>query len=97
MRKYVLKRVLLVLLTAFIILSLTFIMMKFLPFQEPVGQANDKLRYYNDQFVQGFVLRFKVLFDANEYPSLGVHYIYYQRPIMEQYFSWLINIVTKWD
>ena len=66
MRKYVLKRIGLAIITCFIILSVTFLLMKLLPFQEPIGQAIDKFRYYNDQYTQGFVLRF-----AEETPEFG--------------------------
>ena len=58
MRKYVLKRVILAFVTAFIILSVTFMLVKLLPFQAPVGQASDYFRFYQDQVTQGYVLRF---------------------------------------
>ena len=107
MRKYVLKRIGLAIITCFIILSVTFLLMKLLPFQEPIGQAIDKFRYYNDQYTQGFVLRF-----AEEKPEFGDYlfttygtnifddgtaYYYYLRPVFEQYISWLGNIFSKWD
>ena len=49
----------LAIITCFIILSVTFLLMKLLPFQEPIGQAIDKFRYYHDQYTQGFVLCFE--------------------------------------
>ena len=107
MRKYVLKRVILAFVTAFIILSVTFMLVKLLPFQAPVGQASDYFRFYQDQVTQGYVLRFSEpmegygellwtsagtnLFDSN------TAYYYYQRPIIEQYFTWLSNVFTKWE
>ena len=109
MGKYVVKRIVLALITAFIILSVTFMLMKLLPFQEPVGQATDKWRYYNDQFDLGYVVRFtedmssvygKELFTTagtNLIPAGGDNFYYYQRPIIEQYGVWISNIVTQWN
>ena len=107
MRKYVLKRIGLALVTCFIILSVTFLLMKLLPFQEPIGQAIDKFRYYNDQFTQGFVLRFEeekpefgkcifTTYGSNIFDD-GTAYYFYVRPVFDQYLSWLGNIFTKWD
>lgn len=107
MWKYVLKRIALAFATAFIILSLTFILMKLLPFSEPAGMAVDKFRYYQDQVTQGFVISF-----SEEQSHLGKYlrttsgtslfddgttYYYYVRPVFEQYGNWLKNVFTKWD
>ena len=58
MWKYVLKRIGLALITSCIILSLTFILIKCLPFERPVGLIQEQFSYYEDQMRQGFVLRF---------------------------------------
>lgn len=107
MRKYVLKRIGLAIITCFIILSVTFLLMKILPFQEPIGQAIDKFRYYNDQYIQGYVLRFEeekegfgdylfTTYGTNIFDD-GTVYYYYLRPVFEQYLTWLVNVFTKWD
>ena len=46
MWKYVLKRIGLAIVTAFIILSLTFILIKCLPFSKPLGTNDQKFSYY---------------------------------------------------
>lgn len=104
MRKYVLKRMILALVTVFIILSATYLLMKLLPFQVPMGFADDVNRYFVDQVNQGYVLRFDTeqpqlgnYLYTTKGTSVGYEVYYYQRPIFEQYFSWLGNIFTKWD
>ncbi len=104
MLKYSLKRILLAFITAFIILTMTFFLVKSLP---PTGvispSENVRMAYYLDQVALGYVT------DRSELtPSLGkllehikdsagVDHYFYQTPIIHQYFRWLGNIVTKWD
>lgn len=101
MVKYSIKRVLLALLTAFIILSLTFILVKALPFSKPVGTEADRFPYYQEQWRLGYLIRTNVplaKYELLDKLTVGsTTYYYYQKPIMEQYFHWLGNIVTKWD
>ena len=103
MGKYVLKRIGLAFLTAFIILSLTFILVKLLPFQRPLGADSIQIAYFDKQFNLGYVYRFDQ--EKTEYGSAlykspmdkGRSFYYYQVPVMEQYMRWLGNIITKWD
>lgn len=107
MVKYVIKRLLLVLFTTFVILSLSFILYKSLPIVLPTGEPTTIGAYLNTQYQLGYVVRFTEpqvglgdpLGNANGYQvgNSGVYYIYYVRPIMEQYFQWLGNILTRWD
>ncbi len=104
MIKYTIKRLILAFFTAFIILSLTFILMKLLPFQRPIGTNQSMYGYYMSQVHDGFVLRFE-----SEMPGYGdclwsyapdggkTTYYFYQTPIMVQYFSWVKNIFTEWN
>ena len=104
MIKYTIKRLILAFITTFIILSLTFILMKLLPFTMPIGTDNEKYAYFNTQVFQGFVLDFKQaqenlgkpLWVYNEPGTKNMHY-FYQTPIMTQYISWLRNIFTQWN
>ncbi len=103
MVKYVIKRIILALITAFIILSLSFILIKLLPFQKPIGQAPQMFSYYERQVQLGFVYSFETAHDGYgeqlwSYRDLSnqMHY-YYEVPVMEQYGRWLSNILTKWD
>lgn len=103
MIKYSLKRLGLAFITAFIILSLTFILINLLPVKQVVGKPNVVNAFYHDQVNLGFLLDFsepqeglgeciyKFLDQANVW-----HY-YYKRPVIDQYFAWINNIVTKWD
>ena len=49
MGKYVLKRIGLAIITAFIILSLTFILVKLLPFERPLGDDSKQIAYFDKQ------------------------------------------------
>ena len=103
MGRYVLKRVILAFVTAFIILSLTFILVKLLPFERPIGQEAERISYYDKQVHLGYVFRFEqptdkygeLLYKTPE--NKGTSFYYYQVPVLEQYGRWLLNIVTKWD
>lgn len=103
MFKYVLKRLGLALVTACIVLSLTFICVKLLPFQMPLGNDLEKLSYFLRESVLGFVIdspvEIKKYGEAlwNYRDSLGVQHYFYETPVMQQYFSWIKNIVTKWE
>ena len=103
MWKYVLKRIGLAIITACIILTITFLLMKLLPFAKPLGTKDQQFSYYMKEVNLGFVLDLR-----KEDPSYGSYlwhfedasktpHYFYQTPIFDQYFSWLKNIVTKWD
>lgn len=103
MAKYTIKRILLAFLTAFIIISLSFILIKTLPFPMPNGTTTaQKEAYFEIQVGLGYVFSSnkqlegfgEILFKAG--PELKPVY-YYQEPIMKQYGNWLSNIFTKWD
>lgn len=103
MTKYVIKRVLLALVTAFIIISLTFIVFTLIPPASPSGMISDQVAYYNDQVDKGFfIVSNTELTQYGKYTftyvdgSAVTHY-YYIKPAVEQYWAWLKNVVTKWD
>ena len=106
MGKYIVKRLLLAAVTIFIILSLTFILMKLLPFQRPLGTLEVQRSYYLSQVADGFVVMFEREVPNNRYGEClfvyapegsKVSQYFYQTPIMTQYFSWLRNIFTQWN
>lgn len=102
MTKYVIKRIILALCTAFIILSLTFILIKLLPFEKPIGQVSQIFSYYEKQVQLGYFKKYSTIQPqygeaVYTYTSGKITNYYYQVPVMQQYFSWLKNIVTKWD
>ncbi|MBO6280216.1 MAG: ABC transporter permease [Bacilli bacterium] len=104
MLKYSIKRIILALITAFIILSLTFILVKSLGIADTTFGAKENVKhaFYLQQLELGYV----VCFDhpVEGYGDLLAHFsidgieeYYYSRPILEQYFSWLRNVITAWD
>ena len=101
---YVIKRVVLAFVTTFIILSLTFILVKLLPFPKPIGGDVVKFAYYEKQYQLGYVNR-EYVEKKEEYGDYlckikgekGRSVYYYEVPVMEQYVSWLRNVVTEWD
>ena len=105
MLKYSLKRILLALVTAFIILTLTFFLVKSLGVNRVVSPDSwVRFAYYQDQVDLGYVIDVAVRNDAKygelleEFNSkeMGTHF-FYQKPIFDQYISWLTSIVTRWD
>ena len=107
MWKYVLKRIGLAFVTAFIILSLTFILIQLLPFTKPASFTKGEQRaYYDKQVSLGYVVRFDekqtdegpMLFSIEtELDGKKVTFFYYEVKPLKQYVRWLGNIVTKWD
>ena len=103
MGKYVIKRIVLALMTTFIILSLTFILVKLLPYEKPLGGDQVRTAYYERQFSLGYVYRTEQ--PTDEYGEAlyktptekGKATYYYKVPVMTQYVNWLKNIVTEWD
>lgn len=100
MWKYVIKRIILALITTFIILSITFILMKLLPNEVPPGKAARDM-YLARQINLGY------MFESTE-PLKGYGktvavvaregqktMYYYNIPVFQQLFSWYKNIFTK--
>ena len=103
MLKYSIKRIILAFVTAFILLTLTFFLMKSLP---PLGvvspNENTRLAFYVDQvrlgyFVEKYELTPSLGTPVEKFKVDGQWVYYYIKPAIDQYFSWLGNIVTKWD
>lgn len=104
MGKYVVKRVLLALMTAFIILSLTFILVKELKIDPLVGTAAQRHAYYGKQEQLGYMTSSRVEIEERRTDLVdkvtdkdGHTTYYYKAPVMQQYFSWLGNILFHWD
>ena len=101
--KYVLKRIILTFFTLFIILSITFILLKLLPFERPIGDDSKQIPFYDRQYNLGYVYRLDS--PTDQYGELlyksptikGKTSYYYMVPIMTQYVSWLKNIILEWD
>lgn len=102
MGKYILKRVLLALITVFIILSLSFILIKLLPVEKYIGKPEQRIAYYEEQVRLGYMSSSRVEIQG-ETPvdfvtdTYGKTIYYYTVPVLEQYGVWLKNIVLHWD
>lgn len=103
MVKYSIKRIILALVTAFIILTLTFFLVKSLP-PRGVVSPDDNVRYafYVDQLNLGYVLDMPQATEGlgkclESFEIDGIQHFFYQKPIFDQYISWIGNIVTQWD
>ena len=70
MGKYVLKRLGLGFITLFLILSVTFILVKLLPFTRPIGGDVQQIAYFEKQYSLGYVYRFDY-YDANHEAQYG--------------------------
>ncbi len=106
MVKYTIERLLLAALTTVIILTLTFFMMKQLPFEPIAGQTAQRVAFYLNQVNIGNVIDLKT---PNE--SLGaclwhytegtgkstIEHYFYLRPSYELYFIWIREIITKFN
>lgn len=104
MIKYSIKRVILALLTAFIILTLTFFLIKSLGIQDTsFGQKEHvRIAFFAKQMRLGYVVRFN--HEVSGYGRCLAQlsdetgtWFYYEKPLIEQYGAWLKNIVTQWD
>ena len=102
MFKYVLKRIGFVFFTLFVVISITFILMKKLPIDRPIGQEKQQVAYCESQVSLGYFYKFN-----EPHPEYGhlvfetkadrIKTYYYQVPAHEQYWKWLKNILTKWE
>ena len=103
MSKYVVKRILLIFLTAFIILSITYMLIQTLPLNEPTGNISQQITFWDEQVRLGFYKRVtdpaeimnglydRVLTDG------GTSHYYRAVPIFTRYLHWLRNIFTEWN
>lgn len=104
--KYVLERILFIFLTAFIILSITYILLQCLPVTTVGNKPAEAWAFWNEQVQLGYYYELDPVKDLNRIQSgdfaaqvsLGQTTVYYAPyPIMHRYVMWLGNIVTKWD
>ena len=104
MLKYSLKRIALALITAFIIITLTFFLVKSLPYNGIVApQEHTRWAFYIEEMNKGYVIDCAI--ESPQYGTLldkitdlnGVEHYFYQTPIIDQYLAWLKRIVTAWD
>ena len=101
--KYSLKRIGLLLATTFIILTVTFFLVKMLPGAAMTGNETAQFAYCQEQVKLGYFLRetseqanlgdVKLIFNSPD----GKVYYFYEKPIVLQYGAWLKGIFTEWN
>lgn len=96
MWKYILKRIGLAVITAFIILSLTYILIALLPPEKTPGLPQERIAYYDGEVRLGYLYRteepIEGLTPVDMVQNDGYVYYYYQVPVMQRYVKWLDNI-----
>ena len=103
MLKYSIKRILLAFVTAFIILTLTFFLIKALPASVPASTVpSSTYAYCLEQVEEGYFVDKpeiheelgRLLFEWHEH---GADHYFYVKPSFDQYIAWVKNIFTKWE
>jgi oligopeptide transport system permease protein len=100
--KYSIQRILLLLVTTFIILTLTFFLVKLLPDGAMPTSETGQYAFCREQVSLGYYIE-----SSNDLSGFGdaifrytnsdgLH-IFYRKPIIQQYFAWLTGIFTKWN
>ena len=107
MLKYSIKRIILAFVTTFIILTLTFFLVKMLPAQKPITTSNSqKYAYYINQATLGYCYIIEKPVAEHYQPAVTPfdslivgrsEFFVYNTPIIQQYFRWVGNIFTRWD
>lgn len=101
--KYSLQRIFLLIITTFIILTLTFFLVKALPDAAMSGNQVAQYAFCNNQVELGYYLRFTS--EQSGYGKAlliykspdGMMAYFYKKPIIAQYAAWLTGIFTKWN
>ncbi len=102
--KYTIKRVILLLITAFVIISLTFFLAKLLPDAAISGNTVAQNAFCQDQVSKGYYIAFHE--EMSQYGSTiispytdptGLVWYYYKKPLIQQYFAWISGIFTSFE
>lgn len=106
MTKYVIQRIVLAFVSLFVILSLTFILMKLLPMDIPQGTTPEvKLQFLTSQANRGYLIQSMSRIDSMSsslastvtLTGSSTTYYFYYRPVLEQYGAWLQDIFIRWE
>lgn len=109
MIKYIFQRILLIFVTIFIILSLSFVLIKSLKAYPPASNKQAVYTYYQNQVNSGYYEAHNIInIDDKNFDSSKYDYVYESDdksvvigyntvPILQQYVVWLGRVFTKWD
>ncbi len=106
--KYVIERILFILLTAFIVLSVTYILLQCMPLEPNATNFTEEFRFWQQQVTLGFYYEIDAstpegleAIANHEYEQMvtinSQNYYFAPYPILVRYWNWLVNVVTKWD
>ena len=103
MVKYTIQRLLLAVVTAFIILTATFFLIKTLPFEKPVGTTEAIYAFYQNQVRLGYLVDLPSLDESmgeclwTFTDSAKVVHNFYQKSSAEQYAVWITGLLTRFN
>ncbi len=101
--KYTLKRLGLLIVTTFIILTITFFLVKLLPGEAMAGTEVQQYSYCQNQVQLGYFVVYRSAQSNLGTAKLiytdpaGTIYYFYQKPIILQYGAWIRAIFTSWN
>ncbi len=103
--KYSLKRIGLLIVTIFIILTITFFLVKMLPESVVSGTEETVFGFYSGQATKGYYIIKNQVDDSlgnfilkyEPQSQNNVVFYVYKTPAIRQYFSWVSGIFTRWD
>mgnify|MGYP002711259189 CR=1 FL=1 len=102
--KYSIQRILLLLVTTFIILTITFFLIKRLPDAAITGNEASQFAFCQNQVSKGYYVVFNaeqkglgnLIIQPYTDPT-GLTWYFYRKPMIQQYGAWLKGIFTEWD
>ena len=101
MLSYILKRIGLALLTCVIIVTMSFLLIKMLPYEKPLGEDQKRYAVYQKEIALGYILSSPLELEGyrevDRIETNGRMEYFYEVPILDQYFKWVGNIVLHWD
>ena len=101
--KYVIERIIFLLLTLFIILSVTYILLQCLPPNINTSSFTEEYRYWENQVTLGFYYRVTdpgqiAAGKWEEWAEInGTRYYYAPYPVLYRYWVWLCNVFGEWN
>lgn len=101
MLSYILKRIGLALITCVIIITMSFLLIKLLPYEKPLGEDEKRYAVYQKEIALGYIISSPVELEGYRYVDEtdvnGKIDYFYEVPIFDQYLNWVGNIVFHWD
>ena len=103
MVKYTIQRIILAFVTAFVILTATFFLIKTLPFEKPIGQVETIYAFYTNQVKLGYLVDLKDPSEAygemlwSYQDTTKTWHYFYQKGIPEQFGVWISGLFNGFN